>query len=120
VSRARAPKSTGTKKSRAGKKKSISIGGNAEITIDHDEITHWAEDRGGIPAVVKKTHRREGEGILRIDFPGFSGERSLEHISWDEWFKIFEDHQLAFVFQKRKVNGEPSTFNKLVSRSELM
>ncbi|HZV33245.1 MAG TPA: hypothetical protein VFB72_01610 [Verrucomicrobiae bacterium] len=119
VSRAGAPKSTGAKKSR-GSKKTTQIKGNAEITIDHDEIQHWAEDRGGIPAVVKRTHQREDEGILRIDFPGFSGEHSLDHISWEEWFDIFEHRQLAFLCQKRKVNGEQSTFNKLVSRSELI
>lgn len=98
------------------------IGRNAEITIDREEIQHWAEDRGGIPAVVKQTHRKgaDAEGILRIDFPGFGSDTKLERISWDEWFDIFEKRQIAFLCQKRKANGEMSTFNKLVSRSELV
>jgi hypothetical protein len=119
VSRARAPKATGSK-SRGKKSLTKQLKGNAEITIDHDEIKHWAEDRGGIPAVVKRTHRQgpDAEGILRIDFPGYGDDRALDHISWDEWFKIFDERKLAFLLQKRKVNGEMSTFNKLVSRSD--
>jgi hypothetical protein len=30
--------------------------------------------------------RRDDVGMIRIDFPGFSGEDPLEEISWDEWF----------------------------------
>lgn len=125
VSRTRAPKAGGAKKSSARtRRKALTkqINANAEITIDHEEIQHWAEDRGGIPAVVKRTHRQgpKREGILRIDFPGFTSERMLEHISWDEWFDIFDEHELAFICQRRKVTGEQSTFNKLVSRAELV
>lgn len=99
----------------------VQISRNAKITIDHNEIQRWAEARKGTPAVVKRTHRRdEPEGILRIDFPGFRGEGTLEHVSWDEWFKIFDKHKLAFLYQDRKADGEPSTFNKLVRRSELL
>ncbi len=118
VSRAKAPKA-----GRAGKRKTAQIGRNAEITIDHEEIRHWAEDRGGIPAIVKRTHRKGApavrEGILRIEFPGFGSDQKLEHVSWNEWFEVFDERELAFLCQKRKADGEQSTFNKLVNRSEL-
>jgi len=74
-----------------------------------------------MPSVVKRTHRPgEPEGLLRIDFPGFSGKGTLDHISWDEWFRIFDEHKLAFLYQERKANGEPSTFNKQVRRAECL
>jgi len=85
-------------------------------TTDHDEIRQWAEERGGKPARVRGTGSGEGDGILRIDFPGGAGEDQLEPISWDEWFRIFEENNLAFLYQERKADGEPSTFFKLVRR----
>ena len=55
--------------------------------------------------------------MIRIDFPGWSGEDSLQPISWDEWFKSFDDNKLAFLYQDTTKGGEESRFNKLVSRS---
>ena len=90
----------------------------SHTTTDHDEIRRWAEEHGGKPARVKGTGSGSGDdpGILRIDFPGGTGEDQLEHISWDEWFQKFEDEKLAFLYQERKASGEDSTFFKLVSR----
>jgi hypothetical protein len=54
--------------------------------------------------------------MIRLDFPGYSGEDSLEHISWDEWFDNFDRNNLALLFQERTAGGQRSNFNKLVSR----
>jgi hypothetical protein len=86
----------------------------ANSTTDHDVIKQWTEARGGHPARVRATGD-EGEGdvgVIRIDFPGYSGEGTLEEISWDEFFEKFEERQLAFLYQEDK----ESRFNKLVSR----
>jgi hypothetical protein len=85
---------------------------SAKRTTDHRQIQQWVEQRGGQPATVKRTHAKNYPGLLRIDFPGYSGEESLEAISWDEWFKGFEENDLAFLYQDEK----DSRFNKLVSR----
>lgn len=85
---------------------------SAKTTTDHDVIKQWAEERGGHPARVSRTGDEEDVGIIRIDFPGFSGEGTLEEISWEEFFDKFEEKQLAFLYQDE---GE-SRFNKLVSR----
>jgi hypothetical protein len=70
--------------------------GSAIRTTDHDGIRRWAEDRGGIPTIVKGT-----EGLLRIDFVrgAASGGRaaSLEEVSWDRWFEIFDENALTFL-----------------------
>src|SRR4051794_35780021 len=84
----------------------------SRVTTDHNEIRRWAEERGGHPATVKRTEQGGEPGILRIDFPGFSGEDTLEEISWDDFFQKFEESGLAFLFQDK---GD-SRFNKLVSR----
>lgn len=88
----------------------------AHITTDFDTIRDWAESRGGWPATVGSTARREAAGILRIDFPGFSGAGSLKPISWEDWFDKFEESNLAFLFQEKTADGKQSRFFKLIER----
>ena len=90
--------------------------GESKTTTDHNEIRRWVEERGGCPAHVKDTGSGDDPGILRIDFTGFSGQETLEPISWEEFFRAFDKNKLAFVYQDEKTSGEPSTFSKLVSR----
>jgi hypothetical protein len=90
--------------------------GKSKVTVDHDEIRSWAEERKGKPACVKHTGGEGDVGMLRIDFPGYSGEQSLAHISWDEWFNKFDESNLALLYQETTAGGEKSNFNKLVSR----
>ena len=88
----------------------------AKSTTDHDFIRKWAEERGGSPACVKGTGDQEDAGIIRIDFPGYSGGESLEHVSWEEWFEKFDDNDLVLLYQDKTDDGELSNFNKLVKR----
>jgi hypothetical protein len=84
-------------------------------TTDHQEIRDWVEEHDGAPAIVRDTHSGNG-GVLRIDFPGGAGQDQLEHVDWDEWFRVFDENDLAFLYQQEKASGEDSTFFKLVSR----
>ena len=88
----------------------------AKTSTDHEEIRRWAETREGIPSCVKGTGDEGDIGMIRIDFPGFSGEDSLQHISWDEWFEKFDERNLALLYQETTAGGAQSNFNKLVSR----
>lgn len=85
-------------------------------TIDHEEIREWVESRGGQPAVVEGTHDEFGSGILRIDFG--TAEESLEEMEWDEFFRVFDANDLAFVYQDATEDGTESTFCKFIARSE--
>ena len=89
---------------------------SSKSTTNHDEIRKWAQARGGKPATVKRTESNGEAGVLRIDFPGYSGGDSLEEISWEEFFKKFDEKQLAFLYQEKTSSGEQSRFFKLVSR----
>jgi hypothetical protein len=84
---------------------------SAETTTDHEKIRKWIEARGGHPARVKGSGNG---GILRIDFG--EPEESLEPISWDEFFKIFDENKLAFLHQEKTADGGVSRFNKFVQR----
>lgn len=89
---------------------------SSRVLTDHDEIQRWAEERDARPAAVQRTHTDDNVGIIRLDFPGYSGEGSLEEIEWDEWFDKFDDNNLALIVQDETAEGEKSNFNKIVSR----
>lgn len=91
--------------------------GESNKTTDHEEIKKWAEKRGGRPATVKNTERKgEEAGILRIHFPKYSKEESLEDIPWEEFFDKFEESELAFLYQDTTKDGKESRFFKFVER----
>jgi hypothetical protein len=88
----------------------------AKTTTDHEHIMRWVEERGGHPARVKGTNVKGGSGVLLIDYPGYSGTQSLEAISWDEFFKGFDENKLAFLYEDEKKAGGLSRFSKLINR----
>jgi hypothetical protein len=89
-----------------------------KITTDHDEIRRWAEERGGRPAAVRRTHRKDDPGIIRIEFPGArnANDEELEEITWEEFFEKFDEAGLALLYQEKTASGEKSNFNKLIGR----
>jgi hypothetical protein len=89
---------------------------SSRTLTDHDEIRQWAEERDAKPARVEGTGNGDDIGMIRLDFPGYSGEGSLEEISWDEWFDKFDERNLVLLVQDETASGEQSNFNKLVSR----
>lgn len=86
--------------------------GGSKSTTDRDEIRRWVEARGGFPAHVRQTGGGNDLGVLRIDYPGYSGTDTLERITWDQWFDAFDRNRLAFLYQDKR----NSRFSKLVSR----
>ncbi len=88
-------------------------------TTDHEEIRRWADERGATPACVRGTGGTGDVGMIRLDFPGYSGEESLEPIEWDQWFEKFDEQGLALLYQETTAGGAKSNFNKLVSRESV-
>jgi hypothetical protein len=84
----------------------------SETTTDHDRIRQWAEAKGGKPAAVDRTHSDKDVGLIRIMFPEApnSHHDNLVEITWDEFFKEFEERQLALILDDK------SLFNKLIGR----
>ena len=89
----------------------------ATATTDHKEIQQWAAERGAKPAHVRNTGDAEDVGVLRLEFPGYTGEDKLESIEWDIWFEKFDERGLALLHQQTTAGGERSNFNKLVNRN---
>ena len=53
-----------------------------------------------------------GLGVLRFDFPGYSGEQ-LRRVSWEDWFATFDQRRLNFIYQEERADGSPSNFFRL-------
>jgi hypothetical protein len=90
---------------------------SSQTTTDHETIRAWAEARGGRPSVVRteggKGKTRSG-GVLRLDFR--EKDEKLEETDWDEFFEVFDESGLAFLFQNETADGKQSRFNKFVAR----
>jgi hypothetical protein len=58
----------------------------------------------------------EGTNILRIDFddPDGSVNEKLRPVPWEDWFRVFDDRGLEFLYQERTRDGKISRFNRLV------
>lgn len=91
---------------------------DAKVTTDHEVIRKWAEDRGGKPAAVKGTGKGDDPGVLRIDFPGYTGEESLQQITWEQFFDKFEKEHIAFLYQEETEDNNTSRFSKLINRNK--
>ena len=88
----------------------------SRVLTDHDEIRRWAEERDAQPACVRGTGSEEDVGMIRLDFPGYSGETSLEPIEWEDWLQKFDENNLALLVEDETASGEPSNFNKIIGR----
>jgi hypothetical protein len=88
--------------------------GKTLATRNHDVIRRWAEQRSAVPATVPGSRHGDHVGVLTFDFPGYGGER-LEHISWEEWFKAFDERNLVFLFQEHMRDGSESNFFRLAN-----
>ena len=97
------------------------------ITLtDHEAIRDWAAARMGFPAIVDTSAEPGTQPLLRLMFdqqayedndrperPQNAGGYDL--VEWDEWFKLFDEHELALVVA-RDVPGVRENFHEIVRR----
>jgi hypothetical protein len=83
---------------------------DSNLTKDHETIRAWAEARGGRPTHAEGTGG--DPGILRLDFE--PANTALTPLSWDEFFRKFDDADLSFLYQDRTMTGTISRFHRFV------
>jgi len=87
-----------------------------KITENHDTIKNWVEERYGEPALVEGVIDKGKAGeMLRIDFPSHS-EKGLKSISWELFFEIFEENNLAFLYHENTLNGDENKYYELINK----
>lgn len=64
---------------------------------------------------------KDDVGMIRLEFPNAPNtrEKSLEPISWKEWFDEFDKKNLALLYEETTARGQKSNFNKVVSRDRV-
>jgi hypothetical protein len=94
-----------------------------KVTLDHQIIQNWAEDHRGIPELI--TQKDIGNKItgLRLDFPGEDDKdlpetEDIEKLSWQQFFKEFENLKLAFEYETEIV-GDPSLAYRFLKRDAI-
>ncbi|WP_091261492.1 SAP domain-containing protein [Micromonospora chaiyaphumensis] len=87
--------------------------GRSLVTTDHEVIRQWAEARKGVPSTVDGTEHDGHAGVLRFDFPSNGREQRLREISWEEWFRTFDERRLNFIYQEERSDGKQSNFFRL-------
>jgi hypothetical protein len=91
--------------------------GRSLVTTDHEVIRQWAKARKAVPATVEGTEHGDHLGVLRLNFPGYSGDR-LTEVSWDDWFDTFDKRRLNFIYQQKQTSGKRSNFFRLENPDE--
>jgi hypothetical protein len=87
--------------------------GKTLVTRNHDVIRQWADERDAKPASIEGSRHGDHVGVLRFNFPGYGEDGNLEEISWDEWFRTFDERNLNFIYQEHKADGKQSNFFRL-------
>jgi hypothetical protein len=82
--------------------------GRSLATTHHEVIKQWAEARNARPATVEGTEHGDHLGVLRFDFNEDTDK--LRHVSWEEWFRTFDERQLNFIYQEQRKDGNQSNF----------
>ena len=93
---------------------------------DHEQIRNWAAARMGAPGVVDVSVESGTQPQLRILFgqaayqdqdrperPMNAG--GVELVEWDEWFRIFDEAELALVVAEDRP-GVRESFHEFIRR----
>ncbi|MDZ5699343.1 MULTISPECIES: hypothetical protein [Phyllobacteriaceae] len=98
---------------------------DTKTLTDHDAIRDWAAARAGQPALSDPAQgMSEAEPVLCFAFgqhayqdtdQGWDEIGEVDIIEWDEWFRIFEERQLALVVSE-DVPGQREEFHQFVRR----
>jgi hypothetical protein len=86
------------------------VASGSRTTTDHDEIREWADAHGGRPVRSAAVSAEGAQGTLGIDFFGGRADRSLEPLGWDEWFRIFDEDNLALLIRDEHSGGAGRLF----------
>ncbi len=100
---------------------------DTKTLTDHESIRDWAAARSGFPAVVDISPAAGTQPMLRLVFGQHAyndndqAERpvnagGIELVEWDEWFKLFDEQQLALVVSE-DVPGQRDSFHEIVRRA---
>ena len=88
----------------------------SKTTDNHEIIQNWVEERSGQPALADGIIDKGKAGrMLRINFSSNTKE-GLNDISWELFFEIFDENNLAFLYQEENIDGDQAKFYKIINK----
>lgn len=88
--------------------------GRIETTTDHETIRRWIEERGSTAARVTEPTGNDPGSLAVV--PEGTDDESVEEITWEEFFRIFEEENLAFVYQTARDDPNERWFCRFIDR----
>ena len=93
---------------------------------DHEAIRDWAAARMGVPALFDTSIEAGTQPMLRLVFDQVAYQDQdrperpvnaggLELVEWDEWFRLFDEAELALVVAADRP-GVRDSFHEFVRR----
>jgi hypothetical protein len=61
---------------------------------------------------------RKAEKAVFCVLISVSRKKAFEKISWKDFFQVFDERKLAFLYQDKTADGKMSRFNKCVSKDK--
>ncbi|MEH0969589.1 hypothetical protein V6U77_00410 [Micromonospora sp. CPCC 205546] len=84
--------------------------GRSLVTTNHEVIQRWARERGAQPATIAGTERQGRPGVLTFNMPGYRESSRIREITWDDWFRTFDERRLNLIYQEQLRDGRQSNF----------
>lgn len=89
-----------------------------KITTNHEEIMDWIKNRGGKPSREKLIGDQNLKGLLKINFLEHE-ENNISNISWEEFFRVFEENKLALFLEELTDVGGLSRIYRFLDRENI-
>lgn len=93
-----------------------------KVTTDHNVIKKWVERHNGKPQIIDHPTAEGDKPGIRIQFPAIRDDTELSDdtmprdISWDEFFKIFDEEGLELEYRDQIPADYPSDAYRFLRR----
>lgn len=96
----------------------------SKLTTDHEEIKQWAVNHEAKPEIIDEPDARGDSIGIRLDFPGKKDDRFISkdlyhEVSWEEFFKVFDEAGLGFIYEQIETEKDPSMEYRFVRLDNL-
>jgi hypothetical protein len=93
------------------------------VTIEHDKIKQWISKNKGKPEVIDDPSANGDMVGIRVEFPqavdNYLKKEEIQETTWEQFFAIFEEQQLAFEYDSEVSSVDPSLSYRFLKREAM-
>lgn len=98
-----------------------------EVTTNHDQIRKWVRKYNGKPAIIDDVAAKADRIGLRIEFfeqkkkknDEFLSKRHVLTVTWNKFFEIFDDQELAFMYADKSIVRDPTLKFRFIKKDNI-